>query len=90
MGPGVGLISANHDVNDYDSWPPAPPIVIGDNVWLGMNSVVLPGVTIGDNVVVASNSVVSKDIPANSIAAGNPCKVLKEKAPYQGKDYRRL
>ena len=90
MGPGVGLISANHDLYDYDTWPSSPPIVIGDNVWIGMNSVVLPGVNIGDNVVIASNSVVNKDIPANSIAAGNPCTVLREKEPYQGKDYSRL
>lgn len=90
MGPGVGLISANHDINDYDRWPESPPIVIGDNVWIGMNSVVLPGVTIGDNVVIASNSVVTKDIASNSIAAGNPCAVIKDKEPYQGKDYSKL
>ena len=87
MGPGVGLISANHDINDYDVWPKIGPIKIGDNVWIGMNSTVLPGVTIGDNVVIAAGSVVNSDIPSNSIAAGNPCKVIKEKAPYQGRDY---
>jgi acetyltransferase-like isoleucine patch superfamily enzyme len=90
MGPGVGLISANHDLNDYDRWPDTPPIRIGDNVWIGMNTVVLPGIKIGDNVVIGSNSVVTKDIPSNSIAAGNPCRVIKEKAPYQGKDYSKL
>lgn len=90
MGPGVGLISANHDIDDYDRWSPSPPIVIGDNVWIGMNSVVLPGVKIGDNVVIASNSVVTKDIPSNSIAAGNPCAVVREKEPYMGKDYSKL
>lgn len=90
MGPGVGLISANHDLNDYDRWPETPPIRIGDNVWIGMNTVVLPGAKIGDNVVIGSNSVVNKDIPPNSIAAGNPCKIIKEKAPYQGKDYSKL
>lgn len=90
VGPGVGLISANHDPNDYDHWPSSPPITIGDNVWIGMNSVVLPGVTIGDNVVIASNSVVTKDLPANSICVGNPCNVIKEKQPYRGKDYSKI
>ncbi|MDH3627002.1 MAG: acyltransferase [Acidobacteriota bacterium] len=87
MGPGVGLISANHDLDDYDRWAPTAPITIGDNVWIGMNTVVLPGVRIGDNVVVASNSCVNRDIPPNSIAGGAPCQVIKEKGPYQGKSY---
>ncbi len=53
-------------------------VVIEDNVWLGVNSVVLKGVTIGKNTVIGANSVVTKNIPANVVAAGNPCKVLKE------------
>jgi acetyltransferase-like isoleucine patch superfamily enzyme len=56
---------------------PAKPIIIGDNVWLGVNAVVLKGVTIGENTVIGANSLVVKDIPANVIAAGNPCKVIK-------------
>ena len=56
----------------------AKPIVVGNNVWLGANVTVLPGVTIGDNTVIGAGSVVSKDIPANVIAAGVPCRVLKE------------
>lgn len=90
MGPGVGLISANHDPADYDRWVASGPITIGDNVWIGMNSVVLPGVHIGDNVIIAANSVVSKDIPPNSIAAGAPCTVIREKESYSGKDYSKL
>ena len=90
IGPGVGLISANHDMDDYDRWPPSPPLKIGDNVWIGMNTVVLPGIQIGDNVAVGANSVVNKDIPSNSIAVGNPCRVIREKAPYSGKNYRSL
>ncbi len=54
------------------------PVIIKDNVWLGVNAVVLKGVTIGENTVIGANSVVVKDIPANVIAAGNPCKVIKE------------
>ncbi len=87
MGPGVGLISSNHDKNDYDKHAPSGPIIIGDNVWIGMNAVVLPGITIGDNVMIGANSVVTKNIPSHSIAAGNPCKVIKEKPGYTGKDY---
>jgi acetyltransferase-like isoleucine patch superfamily enzyme len=90
MGPNVGLISANHDVDDYDQWLEAPPIRVGDNVWIGMNTVVLPGVRIGDNVVIASNSCVSRDIPSNSVAAGVPCTVTREKPPYRGRDYSKL
>ena len=82
MGPGVGLVSANHNPDNYDEWLLANPIVIGNNVWLGMNAVILPGVEIGNNVIIGANSVVNKNIPDNSIAAGNPCCVIREKAPY--------
>lgn len=81
-GPNVGIISANHDPNDFEKHLPADPIRIGSNVWIGMGSVVMPGVEIGDNVIIGANSVVSKSIPANSIAFGAPCKVYKEKPPY--------
>ena len=54
------------------------PIRIGNNVWIGAHSVVLPGVTIGDNVVIGAGSVVTKDLPSNVVAIGNPCKVLRE------------
>lgn len=90
MGPGVGLISANHNLSDYDIWDKTDPIIIGDNVWIGMNAVVLPGVKIGSNVVIGANSVVDKDIPDNAIAVGNPCRVLKEKPLYTGFDYSKL
>ncbi|CAM3258241.1 sugar O-acetyltransferase [Vagococcus fessus] len=53
-------------------------IKIGNNVWIGGNTTVNPGVTIGNNVVIGSGSVVTKDIPENSIAAGNPCRVLRD------------
>jgi acetyltransferase-like isoleucine patch superfamily enzyme len=83
IGPGVGLISANHDLNDYDKWTNSKPINIGNDVWIGMNVVVLPGVNIGNNVVIGANSVVSKDIPSNSIALGIPCKVIAIKPAYK-------
>lgn len=55
----------------------AKPVTIGSDVWIGGNVVINPGVTIGSNVVIGSGSVVVKDIPDNSIAAGNPCKVIR-------------
>lgn len=55
----------------------AYPIEIGNNVWIGGNTVVLPGVKIGDNCVIGAGSIVTKDIPSNSVAVGNPCKVIK-------------
>lgn len=48
------------------------------NVWIGANSVVLPGVTIGENSVIGAGSVVTKDIPSNVVAVGNPCRVVRE------------
>lgn len=90
MGPGVGLISSNHSTEDYDMHVDKGPIVIGNDVWLGMNVVILPGLKIGDNVIVGANSVVTKDLPSNVIAAGNPCRVIREKGPYKGKDYGKL
>lgn len=67
-------------------------ITIGDNVWIGGNCVVNPGVTIGDNAVIGSGSVVTKDIPANAVAAGNPCRVIRyiteEDRDYYFKDRR--
>lgn len=55
----------------------AQPVAIGNDCWFGANVVVCPGVTIGDNCVIGAGSVVTKDIPANSIAVGNPCRVLR-------------
>jgi len=74
---------ANTQIMDSD-WHPEDPrsgtpksIIIHNNVWLGLNVVVLKGVTIGENTVIGANSVVTKSIPANVLAAGNPCKVIK-------------
>lgn len=80
VAPGCGFYTAGHPLDvakrnaglEY-----AKPITIGSNVWIGGNVVVLPGVSIGDNCVIGAGSVVVKDIPANSLAVGNPCKVIK-------------
>lgn len=81
--PGVQLISANHNFEDFDIPEYSPPLKIGSNVWLGANVVVLPGVEIGNNVVIGAGSIVTKSIPSDSIAVGNPCKVIKNKPPYK-------
>ena len=54
------------------------PVVIGDDVWIGANAVILPGVTIGRHCVVAAGAVVTKDVPDNSVVAGVPAKILKQ------------
>lgn len=56
----------------------AKPVHIGNDCWFGANVVVCPGVTIGDNCVIGAGSVVTRDVPANSFAAGNPCRVIRE------------
>lgn len=70
------VIDTDGHLDDYRVSSPRK-IVIGNNVWLGMNVVVLKGVEIGDNTLIGANSVVTKSVPANVIAAGNPCKVIK-------------
>ena len=74
---------ANTLITDADWHPEDPrsgvpsPVVIGDNVWLGVGAIVLKGSRIGENTVIGANSVVTGEIPANVIAAGNPCKVIR-------------
>jgi acetyltransferase-like isoleucine patch superfamily enzyme len=65
---------------DRPARPPlkTAPVIIKDNVWIGMNAVVLKGVTIGENSVVAAGSVVTKDVPANVVVAGNPAAIVKQ------------
>lgn len=79
--PNVAIYTAGHPIHPESrnsEYEYGIPITIGDNVWIGGNTVILPGVTIGDNAVIGAGSVVSKDIPANSIAVGTPCKVIRE------------
>lgn len=81
FGPNVSLVTTGHPIQPELRRKVAQyslPIVIEDNVWLGAGVTVLPGVTIGENSVVGAGSVVNKDIPANSVAYGTPCKVARE------------
>ncbi len=81
MAPNVAIYTAGHPIHPEvrnTGYEYGIPITIGNNVWIGGNVVLLPGVTIGDNSVIGAGSVVGKDIPANVIAAGNPCRVIRE------------
>ena len=80
--PGVSIISSNHKANNLREHTKGKPITIGNNVWIGANSTVLPEVSIGNNVIIGANSLVSKNIPSNSVAVGNPCRVIKPKEDY--------
>jgi maltose O-acetyltransferase len=81
LGPAVHLYAATHPLDaetrrrglEY-----ALPITVGDDVWIGGAAIVLPGVTIGDRAVIGAGSVVVEDIPADVVAAGNPCRPLRE------------
>lgn len=75
---GANTLITDSDWHLDDPRSGAPrPIIIEENVWLGVNVTVMKGVTIGKNSVIGAGSVVTKDIPANVVAAGNPCKVIK-------------
>lgn len=63
------------------------PVRIGNRVWIGAGSIILPGVTIGDNTVIGAGSVVTKDVPSGVVAVGNPCKVLREIGPHDYEYY---
>ena len=81
IGPNVGIYAAGHPVHHElrnQEYEFALPVIIGNNVWIGGSVVINPGITIGDNSVIGSGSVVTKDIPANVVAAGNPCKILRD------------
>lgn len=80
MAPRVQLLTASHPL-EYKARNSgvefAKTIHIGDNVWIGAGVIVNPGITIGNNAVIGSGSVVTKDVPENVVAAGNPCRILK-------------
>ena len=80
LAPNVAIYTAGHPVHPdsrNSAYEYGIPVSIGDNCWIGGNSVICPGVKIGNNVIIGAGSVVTKDIPDWAIAAGNPCKVIR-------------
>lgn len=81
MAPNVSIYTAGHPIypdTRNSAFEYGKEVIIGDNVWIGGNTVICPGVHIGDNVVIGAGSVVTKDIPDWSMAFGNPCKVIRK------------
>jgi maltose O-acetyltransferase len=81
IGPSVGIYTAAHPVEAeprIQGWEVAKPILIEDHVWLGGGAILLPGVSIGRNAVVGAGAVVTRSVPANTLVAGNPARVIRE------------
>ena len=83
MGPEVVFISYNHAVDDLEvpmraqGATDSKPIVVGNDVWIGMRAMIMPGVTIGAHAIVAAGSIVTKDVPEWAIVGGNPARLIK-------------
>jgi maltose O-acetyltransferase len=81
IGPNVQIYTAAHDLKARArnrGMEVAKPISIEDNVWIGGAAILLPGVSIGRNAVVGAGSVVTRDVPPNTVVAGNPARVIRE------------
>ncbi len=92
FGPNVVVATAGHPILPElreKAYQYNMPVHIGRNCWIGAGALILPGVTIGDNTVIGAGSVVTKDIPANVVAVGNPCRVLREIGEYDKEFYFR-
>lgn len=90
FGPNVTVASAGHPILPElrkKAYQYNFSVKIGRNCWIGAGAVIVPGVTIGDNVVIGAGSVVTKDIPSNTVAVGNPCKVMREIGDYDKEYY---
>jgi maltose O-acetyltransferase len=80
-GPNVQIYTVTHPLDPdlrATNIESAKPVKIGNRVWIGGGAIILPGISIGDNTVIGAGSVVTKDIPANVMAAGNPCRVIRK------------
>ncbi|OOF67422.1 sugar O-acetyltransferase [Rodentibacter caecimuris] len=89
--PNVSLYTVGHPLDPElrkQEWEQASPIIIGDNVWIGGNVIILSGITIGDNVVIGAGSLINKDIPPNCLVVGNPCHIVREINEQDRKHYQ--
>lgn len=86
IGPGVKIISANHNIREHGKWDKCPPIRIGRHCWIAANAVILPGVELGDDVVVAAGAIVTRSFPSGCVIAGVPAKIIRQMAPNNGQD----
>lgn len=90
MAPRVHILCHDASTKDFLNYTKIGRVTIGDHVFIGAESVVLPGVTIGSNVVIGANSTVTHDIPDNSVAVGSPARVLCSLEEYLGKEKKRM
>ena len=85
LAPGVKIVSASHNLNNYDVHDEVGPIKIGDNCWIAANAIILPCVELGDHTVVAAGAVVNKSFPeGNCVLGGVPAKIIKKLGDYEG------
>ncbi|KAK6205629.1 trimeric LpxA-like protein [Scheffersomyces amazonensis] len=85
VGPNVTFTTATHPTDPqlrYEGVEYSKPITIGNNVWIGSNAIILPGIVVGDGAVIAAGAVVSKDVPAYTVVAGVPARVIRESTPF--------
>ena len=90
MAPRVHILCHDASTKQFLGYTKIGRVTIGNNVFIGAESVVLPGVTIGDNVIIGANSTVTHDIPANSVAAGSPARVICTLETYLSKESNRM
>ncbi len=90
LGPNVVIATAGHPLLPElreQGYQYNAPVRVGRNCWIGAGAVIVPGVSIGDNTVIGAGSIVTKDVPANCLAVGNPCRVLREINAHDRKYY---
>lgn len=90
MAPRVHILCHDASTKQFLNYTKIGRVTIGNNVFIGAESVVLPGVTIGDNVIIGANSTVTHDIPANSVAVGSPARVISTLDAYLEKEKERM
>lgn len=92
FGPNVTVVTAGHPILPKlrpQGYQYNMPVHIGENCWIGAGAIILPGVTIGNHTVIGAGSIVTKNIPANVVAVGNPCRVLREISQHDEEYYFR-